>query len=84
MKGSFVAEQRAPNRICPLLGLAEDREARFTYPEAAHLCYAAERPDTIPLDHQAAFCLTSNYPACSRYVEPPEERAGYIPPPPLA
>jgi hypothetical protein len=56
--------------ICPFLGLPEDRDARFLYPEKAHLCYAAERAASISLEHQSTFCLTQHYSQCPRFVVP--------------
>ena len=64
-----MSEQTHPKQTCPLLGLAEDRASHFSYPEAAHLCFAAKRPDFIPLEHQGDFCFSQNYPACPRFVE---------------
>jgi LysM repeat protein len=52
---------------CPLLGLPDDPVTRFSFPSEAHRCRATDRPRSIELDHQAAFCLGGNYPACARY-----------------
>ncbi|MFQ5578008.1 MAG: hypothetical protein ACE5G8_13575, partial [Anaerolineae bacterium] len=61
-------------QICPYLGLGQDRDSRFSYPETGHLCFAAGQPDSIPLDHQAVFCLSRQHLSCSRFVEPPPDR----------
>ena len=60
-------------QTCPYLGLAEDRDSHFSYPEIAHLCFATSREDIISLEHQAAFCLTPGHQACSRFGETPAE-----------
>lgn len=62
--------QAKPAPICPFLGLADDRDSRFSYPEPAHLCFAAGRPASITLEHQSNFCLSAEHPTCPRYVEP--------------
>ena len=63
----------APKPICPYLGLADDRDSRFSIPEGGHRCYATGRPSSITLEHQAAFCFTKEHPTCPRYVEPAPE-----------
>jgi hypothetical protein len=69
-----MTEKTAPGALCPYLGLADDRDSRFSYPEAAHRCFAAGRAAPITVEHQSAYCLTQGYPTCSRYVEPaPDE-----------
>lgn len=74
-----MAEQPI-KKICPYLGLATDREIRFSYPESAHLCFALKDPESVHLDHQATFCLSANHPSCSRFTEPsPEQSASAAP-----
>jgi hypothetical protein len=68
-----MPEQAEPKRICPYLGLADGPDSRFTYPEDTHLCFSADLQNSIPLEHQAAFCLTQRYPTCPRFVELPAE-----------
>ncbi|GAB4530985.1 MAG: hypothetical protein Kow0063_09660 [Anaerolineae bacterium] len=60
--------QTNPTHICPFLGLADDRDSRFSYPEPAHLCFAAGRPAPITLEHQSSFCLSAEHPTCPRYA----------------
>ena len=75
-----MPEQREPGRICPYLGLADDRDSRFSMPEAGHRCYATDRPGSVTLEHQAAFCFTQEHPTCPRYVEPsPEDLSSRAP-----
>jgi hypothetical protein len=55
--------------ICPHLGLASDHTLARTQPDAAHRCYAQTQAATPDETHQAAFCLSGEYPNCPRYVE---------------
>lgn len=75
-----MPDQAKPEYICPYLGLSSDRDLRFSYPEAGHLCYAADRAAPIRLDHQSAFCLTSQHSACPRFVEFSPQRRQVQPP----
>jgi len=54
----------------PYLGLAQDRESHFSYPENGHVCFASTHREVISLEHQAAFCLSQDYHACSKFTEP--------------
>lgn len=65
-----MPEQLESKQVCPYLGLAEDRDSRFSYPEVAHICFASGQTNTIPLEHQNSFCFTANYSTCSRFVDP--------------
>lgn len=53
---------------CPLLGLPDDPDTRFSFPSEAHRCRAKDRPQPIDLGHQVAYCLADAYPTCPRYV----------------
>ena len=64
-----MPEQVEPKPICPYLGLSEDRNSRFSYPETAHFCFANAEKSAVPLDHQTSFCLSANYSTCARYDE---------------
>ena len=66
MSGS---ERRRPaeSPSCPLLGLPDDPDTRFSFPSVAHRCRATEHPRPIDLAHQGAFCLATTYPDCPRY-----------------
>jgi hypothetical protein len=55
---------------CPFLGLAEDPDSHFSYPEVSHRCFAAGQAAPTSREHQSAFCLTAEYPSCPRYLEP--------------
>jgi hypothetical protein len=71
-----MSEPTQATQVCPYLGLAQDRDVHFSYPEAAHGCFAANRATSIGLEHQSDFCLTKEHPTCPRFVEPsPDELA---------
>ncbi|MBE7474467.1 MAG: hypothetical protein DPW09_18480 [Anaerolineae bacterium] len=66
----FSETNRTEDKIsCPFLGLCDDRDSRFSYPETAHCCFAVEPVAVIELQHQAAFCFSQEYRACPRFVE---------------
>ncbi|MGZ6328662.1 MAG: hypothetical protein ACXWN2_08070 [Candidatus Limnocylindrales bacterium] len=52
---------------CPLLGVRSDSRTVYTFAHPDHRCHAAKKPTTIEPGHQAAFCLTTAYPACVLY-----------------
>ena len=52
---------------CPLLGLLDDPNSRFSFPSVGHRCRASDRVRPIDLGHQSAFCLAAAYPDCPRY-----------------
>ena len=53
---------------CTLLGLAADPRTHFTYPHPAHRCFATKQPATTDLRRQQAFCLSSAFVDCDRYL----------------
>lgn len=57
---------------CPYVGLESDPTVMFTEPTRRHRCYAGRRSQQIDLSHQATFCFTSDFEACSRFVPLPE------------
>ena len=69
-----MAKKTPPPQICPWLGLANDRDARFSYPEPANRCFASGKAEAVSLEHQTTFCLSQTHADCSRFVEPTEER----------
>ncbi len=54
--------------ICPYLGSWRDPLTAYRYPTGANCCNAGTNPEEIDKDNQQQFCLTSDHPACSRYV----------------
>lgn len=65
-----MPEHVESTQICPFLGLVDDRESRFSYPEAGHRCFSTDRETEITLEHQAAYCFSARYGTCSRFVDP--------------
>lgn len=58
-------------RLCPHLGLQEDRASHFSYPESTQRCFASESPEVVDLEHQERFCLGGEYRLCPRFAEVP-------------
>ncbi len=56
-------------RICPYLGLFEDRTMVAGTPMEAHACFAKRRRFRPSLDHQSAFCLSGRFPTCRYYPD---------------
>jgi hypothetical protein len=61
--------------VCPYLGLPFDPESHYSEPDDVHRCYSPKQPGDIALDYQAAFCLSSQYRTCSRFVSIPKVEA---------
>jgi len=61
-------DTRVQLRRCPYLGLRADPTSIFAQPTEDHRCYVTKGRQRIGLDHQAAFCLTSAFEECPRYV----------------
>ena len=64
-----MSNQNEIKSVCPYLGLANDRDSHFSYPEHSHCCFVNNNQSFITLDHQSNFCLNSNHIACSRYID---------------
>ena len=64
-----MSNQSQKKSTCPYLGLANDRDSRFSYPERSHCCFANNQKSSIALDHQSNFCLGPNHLTCSRYID---------------
>lgn len=52
---------------CPLLGLAADRQTRYTFAHTGHGCHAVRPPGVIAAYHQSRYCLGSVFVACEQY-----------------
>ncbi|HEY8870985.1 MAG TPA: LysM peptidoglycan-binding domain-containing protein [Candidatus Limnocylindrales bacterium] len=64
---SFPIVDAAP--VCPFVAFDEDRDQRAENPDHRHRCYADERPAPRALAHQAAYCLSSSFPACPTFQD---------------
>ena len=69
---------------CPLLGLPDDPNSRFSFPSVGHRCRASDRLRPIDLGHQSAFCLAATYPDCPRYQAAAAFRGSSVAPGPGA
>jgi len=65
---------RAPDRadenkqVCPYLGLRDDPQLRYSFPETLNCCHRVRRPQRVALDHQGEVCLAGTYQtACPVY-----------------
>lgn len=57
--------QGTPPRICPQLGLHDDRATRFGYPTTGNFCYKSGHPTPVEPDKQSSLCLCLEYSSCS-------------------
>lgn len=58
-------------KFCPHLGLKEDRDSHFLYPESTHCCFSSRSPEAVESEHQERFCLAGEYRLCPRFAEAP-------------
>ena len=69
---------------CPHLGLVDDPATRSLYPSVQGCCFHVNPPETVALQHQQTFCLTTQHVACPVFQQkqptamPPELR-GEVP-----
>jgi len=54
---------------CPLLGLSSEDESHFDYPSTRNRCWRTGSPGDINIDHQEAYCLTTNYHLCPIFTQ---------------
>lgn len=56
-------------QVCPYLGLRDDAQLRYSFPETLNCCHRVKRPQRVALDHQREVCLAGNYvAACPVYA----------------
>ncbi len=53
---------------CPFLGLYNDGETRYGYPNLANYCHAQPSPFGVELAYQASTCLGESWSDCPRYL----------------
>lgn len=58
-------------KICPYLGIEEEKISHFDYPSTRNRCWQSGHPEAVDADHQGNYCLSLDYPACPIYSEPP-------------
>ncbi|HUF40213.1 MAG TPA: hypothetical protein VMN57_16945 [Anaerolineales bacterium] len=54
--------------ICPFIGLRNDRDTRYGFPNEGNHCHRERSPRTINLDYQEGVCLTSGFLNCPIYL----------------
>ena len=54
--------------VCPFVALAEDRDRRADAPDEGNRCYAERAPRRRDLAHQAEYCYTTQFAACSVFL----------------
>lgn len=64
-----MSEQTKIYSVCPYLGLTQDPHSHFSKPDTSHCCLATEKKASISLEHQSAFCLSTQHPNCPRFKE---------------
>ena len=65
-------EEKRLTRVCPYLGLPNDRASHYSDPSDAHRCYSPNSRVEIDLDYQDSFCFSTNYVTCKHFVEASE------------
>ena len=55
------------DEMCPYLGLARDRETRYSYPDLENYCHRMKSPQPVSYGHQGQACLTAKYHQCPVY-----------------
>jgi hypothetical protein len=68
MRGPDVNNASRPS-ACPFVAFEDDRDRRAEAPDARHRCFAVPNPEPRALAHQAAYCLTPNFPSCAFFMD---------------
>ena len=64
-----IKQTVTPTPDCPFLGLKNDTRTSLAYANTANHCFHCQVPAIPRLDHQTAFCLTSNFIECSVFAQ---------------
>lgn len=54
-------------KLCPFLGLDDDRETALSYPSVHNYCYHVKPASSVNLIQQRQFCLSNKYNTCPVY-----------------
>lgn len=54
-------------KLCPFLGLDDDRETALSYPSVHNYCYHLKSASSVDLIQQRQFCLSNKYNTCPIY-----------------
>ncbi len=55
-------------KLCPFLGLDDDRETALSYPSVHNYCYHLKSASSVDLIQQRQFCLSNKYNTCPIYT----------------
>lgn len=66
-----------PQSICPYIGLYDDPDSLYSYPNSGNYCYNAEPAQSVSISHQQLVCLTNAHSSCKIY---PKTWQGALPP----
>lgn len=55
--------------VCPFVAFDDDRDYRSSVPDHRHRCFAESPAATRALAHQAAYCLSSEFPGCPTFID---------------
>ncbi len=58
-----------PQVVCPFVAFDDDRDFRASVPDHRHRCFAETPAAPRALAHQAAYCLSSSFPACPTFAD---------------
>jgi hypothetical protein len=56
------------NLVCPYLGVVNDPQTRYSFPETLNCCHRVSHPQRVALDHQGEVCLSGSYSTCPVYA----------------
>jgi hypothetical protein len=75
-------EPREAGQICPFLGLIQDPNTRFSFPDLSHRCFATNPETAITVEHQTGWCFSQKHATCSLFpgaVGEPESGGQVLP-----
>jgi hypothetical protein len=62
------------DKVCPFLGLEQDRQSFTSYPSAINFCYRLTPAKPINQPYQASHCLNENHRSCKLLQNRPDTR----------
>ncbi len=67
-RGTSGARAAAAPDACPMLGFPDRPTYHYLRPVRLHHCFAVPNPAGIPIQDQAEFCFSDQFPTCPRYA----------------
>lgn len=58
-----------PQVVCPFVAFDDERDFRASVPDHRHRCFAETPAAPRALAHQAAYCLSTSFPACPTFAD---------------